>query len=126
MGVVWIDLTKESYGIHGTPDPERIGKTYSHGCIRLTNLDALDLTKRMRKGMPVDFVDEPSALPTGGRPGEAKSGRSGGPSSFTAPGRRGRADPDRAAKIQVSLDVGDRPIPFHKVPHVVLCLEKQH
>ncbi len=72
VGVVWIDLTKESYGIHGTPDPERIGKTYSHGCIRLTNLDALDLTKRMRKGMPVDFVDEPSALPTGGRPGEAR------------------------------------------------------
>jgi lipoprotein-anchoring transpeptidase ErfK/SrfK len=60
VGSVWIDLTKESYGIHGTPDPERIGKSYSHGCIRLTNWDAVDLAKRVRKGTPVDFVDEPS------------------------------------------------------------------
>jgi len=73
VGLVWIDLTKDSYGIHGTPDPERIGKTYSHGCIRLTNWDALDLAKRVRKGTPVDFVDEPSApLPTGEGPGEAR------------------------------------------------------
>jgi len=55
VGAVWIDLTKESYGIHGTPDPERIGKTYSHGCIRLTNWDALDLAKRVHKGTPVEF-----------------------------------------------------------------------
>jgi lipoprotein-anchoring transpeptidase ErfK/SrfK len=72
VGLVWIDLTKESYGIHGTPDPERIGKTYSHGCIRLTNWDALDLAKRVHKGTPVDFVDEPSALPTAAGPGEAR------------------------------------------------------
>ncbi len=72
VGVVWIDLTKESYGIHGTRDPERIGKTYSHGCIRLTNWDALDLAKRVRKGTPVDFVDAPSRLPTGAGPGEAR------------------------------------------------------
>ena len=70
--MVWIDLTKDSYGIHGTPDPERIGKTYSHGCIRLTNWDALDLAKRVRKGTPVDFVDEPSSLPSGEGPGEAR------------------------------------------------------
>lgn len=60
VGLVWIDLTKESYGIHGTPDPHRIGKTYSHGCIRLTNWDALDLADRVRKGTPVDFVEGPS------------------------------------------------------------------
>jgi lipoprotein-anchoring transpeptidase ErfK/SrfK len=73
VGLVWIDLTKESYGIHGTPDPERIGKTYSHGCIRMTNWDALDLAKRVRKGTPVAFVDEPSSpLPTGQGPGEAR------------------------------------------------------
>ena len=71
VGLVWIDLTKESYGIHGTPDPERIGKTYSHGCIRLTNWDALDLAKRVRKGTPVAFVDQPSSLPSGEGPGEA-------------------------------------------------------
>jgi lipoprotein-anchoring transpeptidase ErfK/SrfK len=72
VGVVWMDLTKDSYGIHGTPDPERIGKGYSHGCIRLTNWDALDLAKRVRKGTPVDFLDGPSSLPTGGQPGEAR------------------------------------------------------
>lgn len=72
VGVVWIDLTKDSYGIHGTPDPERIGKTYSHGCIRLTNWDALDLAKRVHKGTPVDFVDQPSSLPSREGPGEAR------------------------------------------------------
>ena len=72
VGVVWIDLTKESYGIHGTPDPERIGKTYSHGCIRLTNWDALDLAKRVRKGTRVAFVDEPSALLAAQGVGEAR------------------------------------------------------
>ncbi|HXN43479.1 MAG TPA: L,D-transpeptidase [Xanthobacteraceae bacterium] len=72
VGVVWIDLTKESYGIHGTPNPERIGKTSSHGCIRLTNWDALDLAARVHKGTPVDFVDEPSSLPIGQGPGEAR------------------------------------------------------
>jgi lipoprotein-anchoring transpeptidase ErfK/SrfK len=70
VGAVWIDLTKESYGIHGTPEPDRIGKSYSHGCIRLTNWDALDLAKRVRKGTPIDFLDEPSPLPTGA--GEAR------------------------------------------------------
>jgi lipoprotein-anchoring transpeptidase ErfK/SrfK len=65
-------ITKDSYGIHGTPDPERIGKTYSHGCIRLTNWDALDLAKRVRKGTRVAFVDEPSAPPTARGPGEAR------------------------------------------------------
>jgi lipoprotein-anchoring transpeptidase ErfK/SrfK len=58
VGLVWIDLTKASYGIHGTPRPEEIGKTQSHGCIRLTNWDALDLAKRVRKGTPVAFLDE--------------------------------------------------------------------
>lgn len=43
VGVVWIDLTKEHYGIHGTPDPETIGRVQSHGCVRLTNWDAARL-----------------------------------------------------------------------------------
>ena len=74
VGVVWIDLTIDSYGIHGTPDPERIGKSYSHGCIRLTNWDALDLARRVRRGTPVAFLDKPSApLPTNEGPGEARS-----------------------------------------------------
>jgi len=58
VGAVWIDLTKASYGIHGTPHPEEIGKTQSHGCIRLTNWDALDLARRVRKGVQVAFLDE--------------------------------------------------------------------
>lgn len=43
VGVVWIDLTKEHYGIHGTPEPQTIGRTQSHGCVRLTNWDAARL-----------------------------------------------------------------------------------
>jgi len=43
VGVVWIDLTREHYGIHGTPHPETIGRAQSHGCVRLTNWDAARL-----------------------------------------------------------------------------------
>jgi lipoprotein-anchoring transpeptidase ErfK/SrfK len=57
VGVVWLDLTAESYGIHGTPEPERVGKTYSHGCIRLTNWDVKDLASRAGKGTAVEFRD---------------------------------------------------------------------
>ena len=56
VGLVWIDLTVPSYGIHGTPSPEKIGKTESHGCIRLTNWDALDLAGMVHRGTMVDFV----------------------------------------------------------------------
>lgn len=55
VGSVWIDLTKETYGIHGTPDPESIGKTSSHGCVRLTNWDARALAKMVSKGTVVEF-----------------------------------------------------------------------
>jgi len=48
VGMVWIDLSKPSYGIDGTPDPAKIGKTQSDGCIRLTNWDALDLAAYAR------------------------------------------------------------------------------
>jgi lipoprotein-anchoring transpeptidase ErfK/SrfK len=60
VGLVWIDLTAPSYGIHGTPDPDKIGKTESHGCIRLTNWDALDLAGMVHKGTVVKFVDNDS------------------------------------------------------------------
>jgi lipoprotein-anchoring transpeptidase ErfK/SrfK len=52
VGLVWIDLSKEHYGIHGTPRPENVGKTQSHGCIRLTNWDALELGGLVKAGMP--------------------------------------------------------------------------
>jgi lipoprotein-anchoring transpeptidase ErfK/SrfK len=49
VGVVWISLSAKGYGIHGTPDPESVGKSASHGCIRLTNWDALELAKHVSK-----------------------------------------------------------------------------
>ncbi|MEO1397425.1 MAG: L,D-transpeptidase family protein [Pseudomonadota bacterium] len=55
VGSVWIALSKESYGIHGTPRPDKIGKTNSHGCIRLTNWDANELARLVRKGVTVEF-----------------------------------------------------------------------
>ena len=61
VGLVWIDLTAPSYGIHGTPEPDKIGKTESHGCIRLTNWDALDLAGMVHKGTVVRFVDTAAA-----------------------------------------------------------------
>jgi hypothetical protein len=48
--------------LHGTPDPEDIGKTLSHGCIRLTNWDALDLAAMARPGTVVKFEDEDSSV----------------------------------------------------------------
>jgi len=57
VGAVWIDLTKESYGIHGTPEPDKVGKTYSHGCVRLTNWDVRDLAGMVEKGTKVAFLD---------------------------------------------------------------------
>ena len=57
VGVVWIALNEKGYGIHGTPDPEKVGKTASHGCVRLTNWDALSLAAMVKKGTPVAFID---------------------------------------------------------------------
>lgn len=53
VGVAWIDLTKEHYGIHGTPVPSTIGKTESHGCIRLTNWDVKLLSSIVSTGTQV-------------------------------------------------------------------------
>ena len=58
VGLVWIDLTASSYGIHGTPEPDTIGKTVSHGCIRLTNWDAVDLAAMAHPGTLVKFEDQ--------------------------------------------------------------------
>jgi lipoprotein-anchoring transpeptidase ErfK/SrfK len=52
VGLVWIDLSKPHYGIHGTPDPALIGHATSHGCIRLTNWDALELASLVKPGTP--------------------------------------------------------------------------
>jgi lipoprotein-anchoring transpeptidase ErfK/SrfK len=57
VGLVWMGLTKEHYGIHGTPAPEKIGHTESHGCIRLTNWDALELSGMVHKGTTVNLTE---------------------------------------------------------------------
>ncbi len=57
VGVVWIDLSKEHYGIHGTPEPHLIGRSESHGCIRLTNWDAARLALMVSPGTPVIFQE---------------------------------------------------------------------
>ena len=62
VGSVWMALSDEGYGIHGTPKPDLVGKTQSHGCIRLTNWDAEDLASMVRKDTPVNFADQPVAL----------------------------------------------------------------
>jgi lipoprotein-anchoring transpeptidase ErfK/SrfK len=56
VGVVWIDINKPHYGIHGTPEPGTVGHTASHGCVRLTNWDALKLAAMVGKGTKVEFV----------------------------------------------------------------------
>jgi len=53
VGVAWIGLSKQDYGIHGTPDPGNIGHGVSDGCIRLTNWDVEDLPHMVRRGTPV-------------------------------------------------------------------------
>jgi lipoprotein-anchoring transpeptidase ErfK/SrfK len=55
VGLVWIDISREHYGLHGTPEPGKIGHTSSHGCVRLTNWDALRLAALVAKGTPVIF-----------------------------------------------------------------------
>lgn len=56
VGLVWIGTSRRSVGIHGTPNPENISKNTSHGCIRLTNWDALQLAKRVSPGVRLEFV----------------------------------------------------------------------
>lgn len=55
VGIVWIDISKEHYGLHGSPEPGKIGHTSSHGCVRLTNWDAARLAALVKKGTPVVF-----------------------------------------------------------------------
>ncbi len=53
VGLVWIQVNKEHFGFHGTPEPSRVGRTESHGCVRLTNWDALRLAQLVDAGTEV-------------------------------------------------------------------------
>src|SRR3954468_22930425 len=55
VGVVWLDLSKPHYGIHGTPEPSKIGHVESHGCVRLTNWDAAKVAGMVKPGTRVIF-----------------------------------------------------------------------
>ena len=55
VGVAWIDLSKDHYGIHGTPEPQTIGRAESHGCVRLTNWDVARLAQMVKPGTSVLF-----------------------------------------------------------------------
>jgi lipoprotein-anchoring transpeptidase ErfK/SrfK len=62
VGVVWIGLSPgEGFGIHGTPEPSKVSKSESHGCVRLTNWDALMLASSLSKGAVVDFYGDEQA-----------------------------------------------------------------
>jgi lipoprotein-anchoring transpeptidase ErfK/SrfK len=82
VGLVWIGLTGEGYGIHGTPDPSKVSKTQSHGCVRLTNWDALQLAAVVKKGTPVEFI---------GQDGVKQAKGSASETTGAAPKSRGRA-----------------------------------
>jgi lipoprotein-anchoring transpeptidase ErfK/SrfK len=57
VGSVWIDLSKPTYGIHGTPEPSRVDKDPSHGCIRLANWDAEELAGMVKPGVVVEITE---------------------------------------------------------------------
>ena len=58
VGSMWINLSGDGYGIHGTPSPGKVSKSGSHGCVRLTNWDAERVAQQVGKGTPVAFVDK--------------------------------------------------------------------
>ena len=58
VGTVWINLSAEGYGIHGTPSPGKVSKAESHGCVRLTNWDAERVAASVAKGTPVVFAED--------------------------------------------------------------------
>ncbi|TYO61740.1 murein L,D-transpeptidase [Bradyrhizobium hipponense] len=60
VGSYWIGLSGQGYGIHGTAEPDRVSKSASHGCIRLTNWDARTLGENVKRGTPVVFLDAPT------------------------------------------------------------------
>jgi lipoprotein-anchoring transpeptidase ErfK/SrfK len=62
VGIYWIGLSAEGYGIHGTSNPSKVSKSESHGCVRLTNWDADKLAKSLKKGTEVAFTEH--AAPT--------------------------------------------------------------
>ncbi len=55
VGVIWIALNKKGIGLHGTSEPETIGRAASHGCVRLANWDIVRLAEKVKSGVPVSI-----------------------------------------------------------------------
>jgi lipoprotein-anchoring transpeptidase ErfK/SrfK len=55
VGVMWIALNKKGIGLHGTSDPDAIGRSASHGCVRLANWDVVRLAGKVKTGVPVSI-----------------------------------------------------------------------
>ena len=66
VGAAFVALSKPTYGIHGTPDPSKIDKTHSHGCVRLTNWNAQELARMVQVGVPVNFIEKPGTVVVSG------------------------------------------------------------
>lgn len=65
VGLVWIGLSSgEGYGIHGTSDPSKVSKSDSHGCVRLTNWDALQVASAVSRGTPIEFTGDEQTRPS--------------------------------------------------------------
>lgn len=60
VGAYWIGLSAQGYGIHGTAEPDKVSKSASHGCVRLTNWDARVIGENVKRGTPVVFLDAPT------------------------------------------------------------------
>ncbi|WP_441234555.1 L,D-transpeptidase family protein [Bradyrhizobium sp. 930_D9_N1_4] len=60
VGAYWIGLSAQGYGIHGTAEPDKVSKSASHGCVRLTNWDVRTLGDNVKRGTPVVFLDAPT------------------------------------------------------------------
>ena len=57
VGSVWIDLSEPTYGLHGTPHPSLLFERQSHGCVRLSNWDAEELSNMVKEGTVVEFIE---------------------------------------------------------------------
>ncbi|MEY9883462.1 lipoprotein-anchoring transpeptidase ErfK/SrfK [Bradyrhizobium sp. USDA 328] len=75
VGAYWIGLSAQGYGIHGTAEPDKVGKSASHGCVRLTNWDARVIGENVKRGTPVVFLDAPT---------DTSSEQQGGPAAKRA------------------------------------------
>jgi lipoprotein-anchoring transpeptidase ErfK/SrfK len=75
VGAYWIGLSAQGYGIHGTAEPDKVSKSASHGCVRLTNWDVRTLGDNVKRGTPVVFLDAPT---------ESSSKRQGKPAAKRA------------------------------------------